>query len=290
MNLRQTAELAAYASMRAEGLIQRPAPVSTESLHGYWKASQIRLKCWFAGLRAASCVTAFGQQRSAQQLSNRVRLSRSILVAEMLTRTWSTVLQSRDVFHRDDRTGDLVRNVFRGQREARNEVLQLMADETCLPAAEAASLDRLRRRIERWTDMLLGPLAAKYGVTEFAYDIDRALETTLSNSHDRPLNENDAARQLMHVGLSRAIPAETGGDRVIAALDATVAQTIFSAISPGRSQSTPPADARTVTQDNVSAPPHGAPLATPDGNRSRWTRGLRFAELYRSSERRRNTR
>ena len=52
-------------------------------------------------------------------------------------------------------------------------VLHLIANGPDLPAGDALALNKLRRRCERWTDMLLGYLSGLGGVEELAFDVQR---------------------------------------------------------------------------------------------------------------------
>lgn len=66
--------------------------------------------------------------------------------------------------------------VFGDLLELRCMALQALAADHGLSPQEAASLDRFRRRCERWTDVLLGPLVSRTGLTDFAVSPDRAAD------------------------------------------------------------------------------------------------------------------
>ncbi len=230
VNLRQTAEVAALASMVSEHVVQAEEPIATNALHAYWKSSQLRLKCWFAGLRTSppGRTTTLPPFHLRQQ----VCLSREILVAELLTRVWSTVLLARDVYHANDECQQLARHVFLGQMEARHEVLKMLADPNRLPSRETTAIDRLRRRVERWTDVLVGPMVIQYGVTDFAFDVERAKDHGPTQSPLSFSGPNAAASQLTLVGLTHAIPRTTHIDHARAVLDLAVARAVLTAIPP----------------------------------------------------------
>ncbi|MBI3863896.1 MAG: hypothetical protein HY290_18560 [Planctomycetia bacterium] len=54
--------------------------------------------------------------------------------------------------------------------------MRLMVDGPNLTLERAVSYDRLRRKIERWSDLLVGHVVRRFGLADFAYDADRALE------------------------------------------------------------------------------------------------------------------
>ncbi len=60
--------------------------------------------------------------------------------------------------------------------EARRRALALLLSWDNLSPSRAASLNRLRRRAERWTDVLLGGLMHLGDVGEFAFDAERAAD------------------------------------------------------------------------------------------------------------------
>jgi hypothetical protein len=230
MNLRQTAEVAALAARMAEAVIHNPQPVPTEALHAYWKSSRMRLKYWFAGMRAVPVVAPGAGACPALHVHKRVNLARGILVSEMLTRVWSSVLVARDVARCECVTGPLVRQVFLGQVESRREVLIMLADERLLPVDQATNLGRLRERIERWTDLLIGPLVNRYAVTEFAFDIERARECASIIAPVRRGDQGQLIEQLTRIGLSQAIAVRGEDDGVSAALNLAVARSVLIAL------------------------------------------------------------
>jgi hypothetical protein len=72
-----------------------------------------------------------------------------------------------------DEASPIVRNVLAGHLEARNRALNLMMCGHGLRVEEAVSLNRMRRRNERWTDVLLGCLTESSEIAEFAFSIAR---------------------------------------------------------------------------------------------------------------------
>lgn len=225
MNLRQTAEVAALASMLSDRVVQAEQPIATSALHAYWKSSQLRLKCWFASLRANRPTGS--TVMSQFHLRHQTGLCREILVAELLTRVWSTVLLARDTYHSTNVCQNLVQHVFRGQTEARREVLKLLANPDQLPSRQVAAVDRLRRRVERWTDSLLGPMILKYGTTDFAFELERAMDLGQTNLSAGLSGPNAAVQQLTLVGLSHAVPRTNHADEARTALNLAVARSVL---------------------------------------------------------------
>lgn len=122
-----------------------------------------------------------------------------------------------------------VEDVFRGQQEARHEVLSLLSSDGLLPLDEQIALNRFRRRMERWTDALLGPLIAAWGVGEFAFDTQRAAEFS-SDSQQGPLHSSaETLMPLLVSGLSAALPQQADADRERTMLNLAIVRAILSA-------------------------------------------------------------
>ena len=150
----------------------------------------------------------------------------------MLTRVWSTVLLASDRKKDSENTRPAVDSVFRGHLEARHEVLQRLAKDDLLPLADQISLDRFRRRIERWTDALIGPLAATYGVSEFAFDERRARDFAESAAQQALRGASEALTPLLLAGVTAAFPPgdEAEGER--AKLNRSIVRSILAAYPP----------------------------------------------------------
>ena len=99
-----------------------------------------------------------------------------ILCAEVLTRVWGATLTALGHRRCDGRIEPIVRNVLNGHLEARRRALELLVDGPRIPWEDAAELDSLRRRAERWTDLLVAPLVLEHDVHDFAFDAKRSAD------------------------------------------------------------------------------------------------------------------
>jgi hypothetical protein len=70
----------------------------------------------------------------------------------------------------------LARSVLASHVEARNRALRILLHGRLFSPRQAVSLNHLRRRSERWTDVLIGGLLAECDAREFAVDADRAVD------------------------------------------------------------------------------------------------------------------
>ena len=91
-------------------------------------------------------------------------------------------------------------------------MLRLLLHSTFIPAEQLSELDRLRRRVERWTDVLLGPLVAHYGneLADFAFDPRRARDFGEDQSQARFGSTSRPAWSFLLAGLRSAFPSPPG--------------------------------------------------------------------------------
>lgn len=171
MHARQMVELAAVASYHGPVLMHGRGQLSPTGLDQYWAASKCRLDRWGRDLKAL----AYGPLPNKHAGHGRAVVE-EILTSEVLTRVWTALLAGHDRLHGTQDAELIGRSIYHGQLEARQRVLQLLVTGTCLDAAEAVALNRLRRRAEGWTDLLVGHLGAVVDVCEFALCPERARE------------------------------------------------------------------------------------------------------------------
>ncbi len=174
---RQIAEVASFASARAVFLIEDPEPLPEASLQSYWSASRDRILDWLRIMDATavelSDLPPSGHNKVWAKLEP---VLSEIFVTEMLTRIWGAALTAFDL-HRDQRIAEpIARNTTSSHIEARTLALKLLVDGADVALSSLARIDRLRRRTERWTDLLVGHLALRFGLEEFAFDSKRSLE------------------------------------------------------------------------------------------------------------------
>ncbi len=178
MHARELVELAAIVSAHGPVLIRSGAPIPTDSIEQYWTASKVRLDRWAWRLKSFRCDFGGSADADARQRRDPWPAARGvleeILTGEMLTRVWTAVLCGYDRRRGGDEAEPVARSVMIGHMEARHRVLTLMVRSSGIDAEAAVKLNRLRRRVERWTDLLIGHLAGIHDVSEFAFDPPRA--------------------------------------------------------------------------------------------------------------------
>lgn len=175
MQARDLVELAALAALHGPLLIGSETPLPQDGLERYWSASKSRLERWGRAIKAAR---DFPGSPSSQQRRQNCALLEEVLTGEVLARVWTAVLVAHDRTTGAD-TGAVARSVLDGQLEARNRALTILVRGSVVGAQHAIYLNRLRRRAESWSDLLVGNLDTREDVAEFGSDVERTRQFSL---------------------------------------------------------------------------------------------------------------
>lgn len=176
MHARELMELAALVANHSATLIESPAPISETSIQQYWATSKCRLDRWSRAIREHGSLHDNGAV-APELYWRRVRpVLEEILIGEALTRVWTAVLTLGDRQRGTNEGEPVGRSIYIGHIEARHRALHLMVYGQGINTADAVALNRLRRRTERWTDLLLGYILQEEDLYDLAFDPDRARE------------------------------------------------------------------------------------------------------------------
>jgi hypothetical protein len=174
MHVRELVEVAGLVALNGPLIVRGAEHLSASHLEQYWATSKCRFENWH---RAIKNYAPSRGKASRQDFDHCVELRSTldeIFVGEMLTRVWSAVLVAHDRRWHTNVDEHLARSVLISHMEARHRALGLLLDTQGFNMREALVINRLRRRAERWTDVLIGGLLAEADVREFAVDVERA--------------------------------------------------------------------------------------------------------------------
>jgi hypothetical protein len=217
-------DLALLAAVHGPKLVVAEPGQSLRGLEEYWTASKCRFDRWSAALarlRRGEPPADGGRPATVRGLFE------EMLGSEVLTRVWTAVVVAFDRRRNTQDNEIIVRSVHIGHQEMRGRVLKLLAGGPGLTASEAVELNRLRRRSEQWTDMLLAFLAATDDVAEFVCEPDRfkGYAADLSSGGIAVAGDRDPAavlqttlRSLVRHALLEAAPNADLNERVAAAI------------------------------------------------------------------------
>lgn len=177
MHARELVEFAALLASNGAAIIGHAARLSDSGLEQYWSASRCRHECWSRSLKTFSNELRYARAKDmATRWAGIRNVLEEILTTEVLTRIWGAVCCGYERRRGLDEASPIVRNVLASHLEARHRALKLMVYGHGLRVEEAVILNRMRRRNERWNDMLLGYLPESTDVTEFAFSAERVKE------------------------------------------------------------------------------------------------------------------
>lgn len=165
MNLRDFADLAALLARHSLHIVESDQTQVEELAEEYWVQARRLKREWQNQLDS-----------TVEAREHWVPLAEEFLVADLLTRVWGATLLTVAERHRAVRSRALVQQALGCNLEIRNEVLKTMTHRWEEWSCHVPALDLLRRRLERWTDVLVSPLMSRGRVEEACFSPERALE------------------------------------------------------------------------------------------------------------------
>jgi hypothetical protein len=211
LNQRLFVEFTALVAAQAPLVIEGLAPIPDGLLSVYWQHSQAVLRHWRREMQAAE------RASQADDCDRWHAMASNVLVSEMLTRVWGAVLTASDRRQPARRSEPIARSVLVAHQQCRAEVLRFLLHSKILPVEQLADLDRLRRRVERWTDLLVGPLILRYGEEPeaFAFDARRARDFGQDQFQARFHSSARPAWSFLLAGLRTAFPGDSTNRRTV---------------------------------------------------------------------------
>ncbi len=232
MHARELVELAAIISSHGPALIRSGERIPVESIEQYWTSSKVRLDRWAWRLKSFVGKAETDARQRKTQWPAVCGVLEEILTGEMLTRVWTAVLCAYDRRRGADEVEPVARSVYIGHMEARHRVLSLMVRGPGIDAEAAVKLNRLRRRAERWTDLLVGNLQSLHDVSEFAFDPQRSKDFAEDMQYRGRLQGGRHVWPLIQASLRAAFRHGLGSESPNADLNARIAAGVLSCFPP----------------------------------------------------------
>jgi hypothetical protein len=174
MHARDLVEVAGLVALNGPLLVcGRRSPNATH-LEEYWATSRTRFENWSRVLKAYS---ALNLQDSRQDLDRWIEVRAAldeIFTSEILTRVLSAVFVACDRSAGASLAEPIARSILTSHLEARHRAMGMLVHGRGVSTPQAVALNRLRRRAERWSDVLVGGLLHLSDVREFAVEPERA--------------------------------------------------------------------------------------------------------------------
>lgn len=186
MHVREHVELAALLASRGPAELRKGIVLRAEGLERFWTASKCRLDRWGVRLKSHSQLVQSSPASELPRCWNAVEpVLQEILVGDALTRVWMSLVMLHDQIQGSMIAQPIARSVYLGHMESRNRALGFVLNGRGLPAEKMVALNRLRRQTERWTDMLLGYIAADSDIDQFGHDRARIRDFAMDIRDER---------------------------------------------------------------------------------------------------------
>ena len=169
-HVRQLVDLAYELATVGDALASTDHPVDDAALFDLWQAVRNVAGEWQRRLQQLDRHREANWART--WCDDLTRLGHEVFAAELLFRVWGTILAAQDKRRDAIVARPILDHVVFLVQHARSKVMELVVH----AGEPVAALDRFRRRCERWTDMLIGPVLARYGTAAYAQDARRAWE------------------------------------------------------------------------------------------------------------------
>lgn len=205
MHVRELAQLAAVVAVQSPAFARLGAIVPQAAIEQYWVASKCRIDRWLRLLRRMADAAEQCPKPAALVWPRVLPALEEILVSELLTRQWTAATVAHDENRSDENLAPIARNIWLSHLDARRRLLQFMADGRAIEPDQAQTLDRLRRRIERWNDMLLAHLSPLIDTSEFAFDAARARDFADDLAPHASVEERQLACQIVQASLAASL-------------------------------------------------------------------------------------
>jgi hypothetical protein len=244
MHSRELVELAALASAHGLVLIRSgEASLPIEGLGQYWSASKCRQDRWRRVLKAASysspevspldrLTKAPGENESSPGAGSVTGVIEEILLSEVLTRVWTALMSAFDERHGSAENAPVAESVLVGHAEARNGALTLLVQGPGVSSREALALNQLRRRAERWTDLLVGHICLEHDVSRLAPNPETALEFASDLRHQQAWSTDSQAWPLVLASLRAAFREGTSSPAPNGDLNRRIAAGVLACLPP----------------------------------------------------------
>jgi len=225
-------ELAALLATHGESIVRSDARLTERSLQEYWMTSRCRMDRWSRSLQRFTAFTErqLGPLEPDDSIWRYMRGElEEIFTAEVITRVWTAIAVAYDAKHVESDLESTARSILIGHIEIRHRALRLLIDPVAMDPAEAEWLNLLRRRSDRWTDLLIGRLVArKVGdVAEMACDRRRADDFARDLQRNQEAETESTAWSLMVKSLRAAFQKTKETPSPNADLNANIATSLL---------------------------------------------------------------
>lgn len=227
MHARDLVELAALVTSQGPRLVSSGAIIPDGLIQRYWAASRTRLDYWGKRLKTLTRSSSSGDKLNLLSAGATIE---EIVLSEALARTWTAVLHLYDDALGVRDAEPIARAALLGHLDIRNRALAMLVDNAAVNTETAVALNRLRRRVERWIDCLLGFLMQHGDVTHLAIEADRARDFAEDLQHQLARPGGSQVWPLTVAALRNAFQVGVHGNAVSPEHNQRLAETVISCL------------------------------------------------------------
>jgi hypothetical protein len=169
MHVGDLLELGLVVATHAPVFIESRCALPQGAIEQYWSASKCRLDRWYRAFRAANDPASPSPAPVADLVTE-------VLASELLTRVFLAACEGHDGARGEEELQPVAHSVWLSHLEARRSALERMVHGPGIDLGAAVECNRFRRRVERWTDLLLGRLSGYCQPTRLAFDVERVAD------------------------------------------------------------------------------------------------------------------
>ncbi len=225
MHASQLVEIGALVASHGKNLVHGKFPQKQINSDDYWTASKCRLDRWSRTLKLFTEDLDLKDSKHDPWPAIKIVVE-EILLSELLTRVWTAVATNFDQIRNTSCFEPIAKSVWIGHLEARNRALTLILRGQEKQISEAVALNRLRRRVERWTDLVLSHLHLEFDVSDFAADPARLRDFTEDLRQEKA--EDQASWDILALSLRSAFRVHKGSATANPDLNEQIAAGIMS--------------------------------------------------------------
>ncbi len=236
MHVRELVELGTIVASHCQVLLHWSDPLAERHIEQYWLAARCRQDRWGIALRDYRIEA---DRADAHEAWRTVRPTiQEILGSELLTRIWTAAAATHDHYHHSEHWEPIARSVLIGHLESRNRAMNVMVYGRGFTIEEGVTLNRLRRRVERWTDMLLARIMLLHDVSELGFDPQRVREFAADLRDEAAETNSSYAWQLTLASLRAGMQQSFDAPSPNSDLNRRIAAGVLASFPPGQFDST----------------------------------------------------
>lgn len=232
MHATRLAEMAGWLTACPDSFSGGTRPLDPRRGLRYWTAAKCRLERWQTALRVFETDLQQPDPRHNPWPAIEV-VVQEILISDLLTRVWTALLIQHDRQVGHPELQGIGYSVFIGHLELRNRALRLLLQHRRAGQHTFDRLEPLRRRMERWTDLLLSRISDPETVSRFGFDADRVCNFS-ADRHLETGGRRQAMEEQLQGSLSAALTAELNPSPANPGLNAEIVAGILECVPSSR--------------------------------------------------------